>query len=87
MSNEPRRIQEHNMREFSAVVEAIPEDRKAEARNYIEGYMDSQLLLMSQNRFAFGMYSMEDAEDYAAMNTINAACLRFGLSREPITGV
>lgn len=83
MSQESIPIQPHNMNELSAMVNAIPEDIREEARRYVEGFMDGQLRLFEQNRFAFGLYSMQDAEDLATLNTIKATCFRYGLRREP----
>lgn len=83
MNDEPKPIQEHNMNELSAMVGALPEEQQAEARCYVEGFMDAQLKLYSQNRFAFGLYHMDDAEDLATLNTIEATCRRYGITRTP----
>ena len=84
MAKEMVPIQEHNMRELSAMVDAVPEEIREIARNYVEGFMDGQLRLFENNRFAFGLYTMQDAEDRATLNTIEATCARFGIERTPV---
>lgn len=81
MSDAPREIQPHNMAELTALVDALPDELKENGKNFLEGFVDAQLALYGQNRFAFGLYDMEAAEDMAIDNATSAAAARFGLQK------